>query len=172
MKKEQIDTNETLLSKQNAPKIMSFATGGYGNPGLNMLDNSFQPYYLVGVKLNWTVFDWNANKKQRESLKINKEIVDTEESVFKLHTNIELDQTNAEINKISAFIPTDNSIITLQKNILKTTESQLKNGVITAAAYLTELTNLYEAENNLSTHKIQLLLAQTNYNTTKGSSKQ
>ncbi|MBP9599996.1 MAG: TolC family protein [Lutibacter sp.] len=172
LKKEQIDTNETLLSKQNAPKIMSFATGGYGNPGLNMLDNSFQPYYLVGVKLNWTVFDWNANKKQRESLKINKEIVDTEESVFKLHTNIELDQTNAEINKISAFIPTDNSIITLQKNILKTTESQLKNGVITAAAYLTELTNLYEAENNLSTHKIQLLLAQTNYNTTKGSSKQ
>ena len=30
---------------------MGFGTGGYGNPGLNMLDNSFQPYYLVGLKL-------------------------------------------------------------------------------------------------------------------------
>ncbi|MBI9040710.1 TolC family protein [Lutibacter sp.] len=168
LKKEQIDTNETVLSKQNAPKILSFATGGYGNPGLNALDNSFQTFYMVGVKLNWNVFDWNANKKQRESLKINKEIIDTEEAVFKLNTNIELDQNKSEIEKISAFIPNDNSIIALQKNILKTAESQLKNGVITASAYITELTNLYEAENNLSTHKIQLLLAQTNYNTTKG----
>jgi outer membrane protein TolC len=168
LKKEQVNTNETVLSKQNAPKIMSFATGGYGNPGLNALDNSFQTFYMVGVKLNWNVFDWNANKKQRESLKINKEIIDTEETVFKLNTNIELDQNKSEIEKISAFIPNDNSIIALQKNILKTAESQLKNGVITASAYITELTNLYEAENNLSTHKIQLLLAQTNYNTTKG----
>lgn len=168
LKKEQIDSNETLLAKQNAPKVMSFATGGYGNPGLNALDNSFQTYYMVGVKLNWNIFDWNANKKQRESLKINKEIIATEEAVFKLHTTIEMEQTKAEITKISAFIPTDNSIIALQKNILNTAESQLKNGVITASAYITELTNLYEAENNLSTHKIQLLLAQTNYNTTKG----
>lgn len=168
LKKDQIDSNEILLSKQIAPKLMSFATGGYGNPGLNALDNSFQTFYLVGVKLNWTIFDWNANKKQRESLKINKEIIDSEASVFKLHTNIELNQTKVEIAKISAFLPTDNSIIILQKNILKTAESQLKNGAITAAAYITELTNLYEAENNLNTHKIQLLLAQTNYNTTKG----
>jgi outer membrane protein TolC len=168
LKKEQVDTYETVLSKQNAPKLYSFATGGYGNPGLNALDNSFQTFYMVGVKLNWNVFDWNANKKQRESLKINKEIIDTEEAVFKLNTNIELDQNKSEIEKISAFIPNDNSIIALQKTILKTAESQLKNGVITAAAYITELTNLYEAENNLSTHKIQLLLAQTNYNTTKG----
>lgn len=168
LKKEQINSNENLISKQNAPKILSFAQGGYGNPGLNMLDNSFQTFYMVGVKLNWNIFDWNANKKQRESLKINKEIIDTEEAIFKLHTNIELDQTMIEINKISKFIPTDNSIIALQKNILKIAESQLKNGVITASAYITELTNLYEAENNLSTHKIQLLLAQTNYNTTKG----
>lgn len=168
LKKDQIDYNETLISKQNSPKLMSFATGGYGNPGLNMLDNSFQTFYMAGIKLNWNVFDWNANKKQRESLKINKEIINTEEAIFKLHTNIELDQTMIEINKISKFIPSDNSIIALQKNILKTAESQLKNGVITASAYITELTNLYEAENNLSTHKIQLLLAQTNYNTTKG----
>ena len=168
LKKEQIDTNETLLSKQIAPKLSSFATGGYGNPGLNALDNSFQTFYMIGFKLIWNVFDWNAYKKQRESLKLNKEMIDTDEAIFKLNTNIELDQNKSEIEKISAFIPNDNSIISLQKNILKTAESQLKNGVITASAYITELTNLYEAENNLSIHKIQLLLAQTNYNTTKG----
>ena len=75
LKKEQIKANEQLLSKENAPKLFGFATGGYGNPGLNMLDNSFKSFYTVGLKLNWNIFDWNSNKKQRESLLINKEIV-------------------------------------------------------------------------------------------------
>ena len=38
-----------------------------------------------------------------------------------------------------------------------------------ASAFITELTNLYEAENNLKTHHTQLLLAKAIYNTTKGS---
>lgn len=74
LKKEEIENSETLLSKQNAPKLLGFATGGYGNPGLNMLDNSFQTFYTVGVKVNWTILDWKANKKQRESLAINKDL--------------------------------------------------------------------------------------------------
>lgn len=168
LQKENIQANETLLAKSNAPKIAGFATSGYGNPGLNALDNSFQTFYMVGVKLNWTVFDWNTNKKQRESLKINKEIIDTEKRTFKLQTQLELDKTSTEINKITKLIPTDKSIIELQKNIVKTAASQFKNGVITASAYLTEVTNLYEAENQLATHNIQLLLSQSNYNTIKG----
>jgi outer membrane protein TolC len=168
LKKEEIESSEQLISKQNAPKLVSFATGGYGNPGLNMLDNSFQPFYLIGLKLNWTILDWNTNKKQRESLLINKEIIDNEQEVFELNTTIELNQQSAEIAKISEYIQSDTKIIDLHKTILKSSESQLKNGVITASSYITDLTNLTEAESNLSTHKIQLQLAQANYNTTNG----
>lgn len=168
LKKEEIHNNEALIAKQNAPKLFGFATGGYGNPGLNMLDNSFQPFYTVGVKLNWNVFDWNSNKKQRESLAINKDIIDTEAETFKLNTNSELNQQQREIEKIEAFITSDLEIIKLRKEILKSADSQLKNGVITSSAYITELTNLYEDENTLVKHKIQLQLAKANYNTIKG----
>jgi len=168
LQKQQIETSEQLIVKKNLPKIHGFATGGYGNPGLNFLDNSFQSYYMVGLKLNWNIFDWNASKKQRKSLQINKEIIDNQQEIFELNTNIELNQQQSEINKISTFIQSDETIINLRKKILKSAESQLKNGVITSSAYITELTNLYEAENNLSTHKIQLLLAKANYETTKG----
>lgn len=168
LKKKQLDASEMVLSKQNAPKIMGFATGGYGNPGLNMLDNSFQGFYTVGVKLNWNVFDWNANKKKRESLLINKKIVDTEAEVFDLNTSIELNQQLSEIKKLEDFIVSDLEIIELRKDVLKSVASQLKNGVVTSSTYITELTNLYEDEINLSTHKTQLLLAKANYNTTKG----
>ncbi|PJA05885.1 MAG: TolC family protein [Flavobacteriales bacterium CG_4_10_14_0_2_um_filter_35_18] len=168
LQKENIDASEQLIDKKNSPKLSGFATGGYGNPGLNMLDNSFQTYYIAGIKLNWNVFDWNSTKKQRQSLQVNKEIIDSEQEVFELNTAMELTQQQSEINKISAFIASDEEIIALRKKILETSRSQLKNGVITSSAYVTELTNLFEAENNLSTHRIQLQFAKANYNTTKG----
>jgi outer membrane protein TolC len=168
LQKEKIEITEQLIDKKNSPKLSGFATGGYGNPGLNMLDNSFQPYYIAGIKLNWNVFDWNSVKKQRQSLQVNKEIIDSEQEVFELNTSMELTQQQSEINKISAFIQSDEKIIALRKKILETSRSQLKNGVITSSAYVTELTNLFEAENNLSTHRIQLQFAKANYNVTKG----
>ena len=168
LQKQQIEATEKVISKQNAPKLMGFATGGYGNPGLNMLDNSFQPFYIVGAKLNWNVFDWNSSKKQRKSLQINKEIIDNQKEVFTLNTEIELDKNQSEISKYQTYIASDEEIISLREKIVETAEAQLKNGVITASAYITELTNLYEAKNNLNAHKIQLLMAKTNYNTTQG----
>lgn len=49
-----------------------------------------------------------------------------------------------------------------------TAESQLKNGVITSSAYITEFTNLYEAKSNLALHKTQKLLNQIQYQITQG----
>lgn len=168
LQKQQIAVSEKLIAKKNIPKVLGFASGGYGNPGLNFLDNSFQAYYMVGVKLNWNIFDWNTTKKQRKSLQVQKEIIDNQQDIFQLNTNIELNQQQSEIDKISTFIQSDETIIKLRKKILKSADSQLKNGVITSSAYITELTNLYEAENNLNTHEIELLLAKANYKTTKG----
>jgi len=168
LKKDEIETSEQLLSKQNSPKFIGFANGGYGNPGLDPLKNTFETFYTVGLKLNWNVFDWNSNKKQRQSLAINKDIIDTETELFMLNTNIELNQLQTEIKKYSAFIETDLEIIALRKEVLKSVESQLRNGVITTSAYIIELTNLYEDENNLNTHQIQLSLIKANFNITKG----
>ncbi|MGP1993842.1 TolC family protein [Zobellia laminariae] len=167
-KKDEIENSENLISKQNVPKILGFATGGYGNPGLNMLDNSFQPFYTAGVKLHWNVFDWNANQKQRQSLAINKDILDNETEIFKLNTTIELNKQQREIEKIEAIITSDEAIIKLRKEVLQMADSQLKNGVITSSAYITELTNLYEDQNTLVRHEIQLQLAKANYNVIKG----
>jgi len=168
LKKEEINASSLLLSKENAPKLSGFLDGGFGNPGLNMLDNSFQIFYTVGLKLKWNVFDWNSNKKERAALHINKGIIDNEAEVFKLNTNIELSQHESDINKIEELILADNEIITLRKEVLEATESQLRNGIITTSVYITELTNLYEEENRLITHTIQLELAKSNYNIIQG----
>lgn len=168
LKKEEIESSESVMAKQRSPKLMGFATGGYGNPGLNVLDNSFQTFYTVGLKLDWNVFDWGSNKKQRESLSLNKDLIDTEAEVFKLNTNMELQQQEADIKTIEDFIVTDKEMIQLRKAILISAESQLKNGILTTSTYITELTNFYEDENRMITHTIQLQLAKANYNIIKG----
>ena len=165
---QQIEASKSILAKNNLPKVNAFGIAGYGNPGLNMIDNTFQPILMVGLKANWTVFDWNKSKTEKEALSISADIIATEKETFLLNNNIQLQEINAEIQKSEANIMTDSDIIALREYVEKSAGSQLKNGVITASEYLTEFTNLYEAKNSQKIHEIQLELAKANYQVTKG----
>lgn len=167
-KNEEIEKNMQVVSKKNAPTIISFVNGGFGNPGLNMLDNSFQTFYMVGAKLKWTIFDWNSTKKQQKLLALNKEIIKNNREVFLLNTEITLHQQEKEIEKIKAFVVTDKEIINLRNEVLASADSQFKNGTITASEYIAKLTDLFVDKNTLITHQIQLQLAKANYKITKG----
>ena len=168
LKKEEITNTSKIFDYKNKPKLFGFAQTGIGNPALNMLDNSVQPYYIVGLKFKWNPYDWNTAKKEKQKLLINKAYIDNQQEIFELNTKVELSNQQSEIERVKTQIASDIKIIELRKKILKTVSSQLKNGVITSSIYITELTNLTEAEINLRTHKIQLILAKANYNTLLG----
>ncbi|MBW4362631.1 TolC family protein [Flavobacterium taihuense] len=163
LQEQQIDVSKSILTKNNLPKINAFGIAGYGNPGLNMIENSFEPIFMVGLKANWNVFDWNKSKSEKEALTVSADIIATEKETFLLNNNIQLQEINAEIQKSEANIATDTDIITLREYVEKSASSQLKNGVITASEYLIEFTNLYEAKNSQKIHEIQLELAKANY---------
>jgi outer membrane protein TolC len=168
LQNEQIKLSKDILSKNNLPKLNAFGQAGYGNPGLNMLDNSFQTFYVVGVKANWNVFDWNKSKTEQQSLSISEAIVSTEKETFELNTHLQLQEMENEIMKTQEVITTDSEIITLREYVVKSSDAQLKNGVITASEYLVELTNLFEAKTNQKLHEIQLALAKANYQVVNG----
>lgn len=168
LQNEQIEVSKEVISKNNLPKINAFGQAGYGNPGLNMLDNSFQTFYMLGLKANWNVFDWNKSKNEKQALSISKEIVATEKETFLLNNNLQLQEIENEIKKTEAIIAADSEIIALRESIEKSSDSQLRNGVITASEYLVELTNLYEAKINQKVHEIQLVLAKANYQISNG----
>ena len=166
--KEQLDISKEVISKSTSPKLNVFAQAGYGNPGLNMLNNSFEAFYLAGLKLNWNVFDWNKSKSEKEAIEVAKQIVGTEKESFELTTKMQLQELEMEIRKTQGLIATDYQIIQLREKIIKSIDAQFKNGVITSAEYLIELTNLYEAKINQKVHELQLDLAQANYQVVKG----
>ncbi len=168
LQSEQIEASKIVAAKSKLPKINAFGTAGYGNPGLNMIDNSFQPIFIVGLRANWTVFDWNKTHNEKQALAVSSAIVDSEKETFLLNNKMQLQDINNEISKIQEIISTDTEIIYLREEVLKSSDAQLKNGVITASEYLVEFTNLYEAKNNQKVHEVQLILAKANYLITNG----
>ena len=168
LQSQQIETSSALLSKNQLPKVNAFGQAGYGNPGLNMLNNSFETFYMVGLKANWNVFDWNKTKAEKQALSISKEIINSEKETFTINNQMQLQEFENEIQKNQDILATDTEIIDLRNTILKSSDSQLKNGVITSSDYIVEFTNLYEAKTNQKLHEIQLELAKANYQVIKG----
>lgn len=168
LQNQQLEFSKNVISKSNLPKINTFGQAGYGNPGLNMLDNSFQTFYVLGLKANWNVFDWGKNKTDIKALEISKEIVTSEKETFELNNKMQLQELDYEIKKMEQLVLSDGEIIKIREKIIKSSDAQMKNGVITSSEYLTELTNLFEAKNILKTHEVQLSLAKSSYEIIKG----
>lgn len=168
LQKEQLESSKNLISKSNLPKINAFGQAGYGNPGLNMLDNSFQTFYVVGLKANWNVFDWGKTKTDKKALDISKEIISSEKETFELNNKMQLEEQDYEIKKIEQLLLTDSEIIQIREKVIKSSDAQLKNGVITTSEYLVEFTNLFEAKNILKIHQVQLAAAKSNYEIIRG----
>ncbi|WP_348811529.1 TolC family protein [Flavobacterium maritimum] len=168
LQNEQIEVSKEVISKNNLPKVNAFGLAGYGNPGLNMVYNSFEPIFMVGLRANWNVFDWNKSKTEKQALSISKDIVTSEKETFLLNNNLQLQEMENEIKKTEEIITTDSEIINIREYVVKSSDAQLRNGVITSSDYLVELTNLYEAKTNQKVHEIQLDLAKANYQVVKG----
>ena len=168
LQKQQIEASQKVIATSNAPKLNAFLQGGYGNPALNMLNNSFETFYMTGIKLNWTLFDWNKTKKEKEVLEISKQIVASEKETFEVNQKRQLQEINFEIGKMETQLKSDKEIIQLREKIVRSAEAQMKNGVITSSDYLNEVTQLFESKITEKTHQIQLQLTKANHQIIKG----
>lgn len=163
-----LDAQNSLNTSRLLPKTSLFVQGGYGRPGLNMLENKFAAYYITGVRFNWGLGALYTAKRERELVYINKKIVTVQQDAFLLNTNTQLKQQYAEITKIKQLIVKDAEIIELRIQVKEAAKAQLENGVITANDYLREVNAEDQARQTLIVHQIQLLQAHIIYQTTKG----
>ncbi len=168
LKNEELTQRQKLIGIENYPRLSGFAQAGYGNPGLNMLNNNFDDFYMVGARLRWSFFDWGRTKDKKQALEISKEMMIAEKETFVLNNNIEMQQALSEIDKYHALLEADQEIVDLRQSIVASSQSQLKNGAITASEYLTEFNKLYSAGINKKLHELQLELAKANYRIVQG----
>lgn len=166
--KEQLNSYSNVISSRILPKLSAFGQAGLGRPGLNMLDNDFKPFYMVGLSVSWNPINWGADNNEKQIYQINQKIVDSQKETFEKNVKVSLEKYKSDMDKYENLIQKDEELITLREKIVESTYSQLQNGTITSTVYLTELNNKTQSQLMLETHKLQLLQAKINYLTTKG----
>jgi outer membrane protein TolC len=168
LQKEKVSSASLLTSTSNMPKVSSFVQAGYGKPGLNMLSDQFNFYYMAGISLSWNLWDWQKNHKEQQVQQVQAEMINTRQQVFEQNISIAGNSIITRISQLEEAMKKDEQIIQLHEMIVGSAGSQLQNGVINSTEYLHQLNALAKARIEHQTHKIRWIQTIAEYNILTG----
>jgi len=162
------EANKSVLNTQLTPTVYAYGNFGYGRPGLNMLSNNFDPFYIVGLSLNWTPWDGNLIRQQKRNLDVQAKLMANQQSAYDIGVRTQARQMRSEISKQETLLKKDIAIVELYKTIVKESASQLDNGVITTSDYIADLNAETQARISADITKVQIIKSQLDYLMTLG----
>lgn len=154
-----LEVQKKTIKTGYMPKLGLFVTGGYGKPGLNMLESDFSPYYIGGIRLSWNFGSLYTQKNDRRLIETNQNSIFIQRETFLFNTNLETIQDQDEITKNRDLLKYDDEIIYLRNNVKKAAESKVANGILTVTDLLREINSEDMAKQDKIQHEIELLLS-------------
>ena len=158
----QIRQQDAMIRQLNAkisPKFSLSLQGGIGRPGLNILENTFQPYWTAGVKMSWDIGALYTRKDEKRKLDAQMRKIESDRETFLFNTGLDAVQMRSAVDKAKALLEKDRKIISLRESIRSSGEEQYRNGVITMNDLMSRIDDEYNAKVAESIHRIQLLMA-------------
>lgn len=156
---EQAQAQRQDLQSNLYPKLNLSLQGGIGRPGLNMLKNDFEPYYTIGVKLQWNLGALYSRKNDIQKIAVQKERVKQEQETFILNTMLDVTDCLNEVHKAESVLEQDREIIRLREDIRQAGEEQYKQGVIMMTDLMDMIDDEFNAKVAESLHQVQLIMA-------------
>lgn len=166
--REVLRQSESARSAQDLPRVVAFGRLGYGRPGLNPLSDKFDTYWLSGVQLQWTPWNWGTTSRDKQIAELQRQIVTTEEQAFTAQLQRGVEQDIASIDRLEASLKDDEEIITLRESILVESRARFRESVITSAEYVDRQTDVLSARLNRATHRVELAQARAHLLNTLG----
>jgi outer membrane protein TolC len=155
-------------SAQTKPRISAFARAGIGKPGLNMLSTQPEAYWIGGVQVQWSPFDWGRTSRARETLELERSAIETEATAFRDALRRSTVSDLATVTRLEQVLATDDEIVTLREQIVREASARFRESTITAAEYVDRQTELLTARIARSLHRVELAQAHVTYLTTLG----
>lgn len=166
--RERIASQIAVEAAQEKPRVSAFGRVGYGKPGLDVLSNEFQTYWLAGVQVHWAPWTWGTTSRDRQINELQREIVTTNEEAFQRSLRRSVEQSIATITRLDSTLVLDDQIVTDRERIDAETRAKLREGVVTAADYVDKATDLLVARLTRIQHRVELAQARTTFLTTLG----
>lgn len=155
---EQLRVQELALNNRLMPRFGLFVQGAYGNPGLNMLRDEFDTYYMAGVRMSWNFGSLYTLKNDRRKIDNTRRKIETGRDVFLFNTRLEATLQDANVVSMRRQMVDDDEIIRLRENIRRAAEAKVENGTLTVTDMLREITNESLARQTKALHEVQLLM--------------
>lgn len=168
LNQNKLSESSSVAGKKLMPGMYGFGQAGYGKPGLNMLSDKFDVFYIVGARLQWKFWDWNHTKTERKILNLQQDILETQKQDLVKNIRTELMNKELEMQKYRELIQMDNEIIKIKSDIAAVSSSQLDNGVITSSVYIEDVNAVHKAKLQREIHLIQLTKAGIEFSAAKG----
>jgi outer membrane protein TolC len=166
--RERIASQIAVEAAQEKPRVSAFGRVGYGKPGLDMLSNDFQTYWLAGVQVHWAPWTWGTTSRDRQINEIQRDIVTTNEEAFQRSLRRGVEQSIATMARLDSTLALDEQIVANRERIDGETRAKLREGVVTAADYVDKSTDLLVARLTRIQHRVELAQARTTFLTTLG----
>jgi outer membrane protein TolC len=166
--RERLAIQERATSAQLQPRLSAFGRAGYGKPGLNALGQDFQPYWLGGVQLQWAPWNWGSTSRERELLRVQREVVATNEAAFTASMRRHLEQTLATMARLDSALALDDRVVALRELVEREAAAKLRESAITAAEYVDRNQELLAARVARAQRKVELAASQAAYLTLLG----
>ncbi len=144
------------------PKFGLFITGGYGRPGLNMLDRDFSPYAIGGIRLSWNFGSLYTSKNERRLIETSLQNTWVQRETFLFNTEMELSRQQQEIRKNKDLLEYDDEIIRLRENVKRSAEAKVANGMMTITDWMEKVTDESLARQEKIQHEMEYLLSMYN----------
>ena len=157
-----LESQNRQITAGLTPKFGLYVSGGYGRPGLNMLDNSFKPYLTAGVRMTWNIGNFYTKKNDLRLLETKKAGIETQRQTFLLNTSIDVSGKDSEIKTLQEQLEYDNEIIALRKSVLKANEARMAEGTISGSDLVGYMNDERLAQQEKAGHEVKMLLAMYN----------
>jgi len=152
----QCEAQKAAVLASKRPRLVAFAQGAYGKPGLDMLDSEAASYWIAGLRLSWSLNGLLDTKDELARLDARASSIAAQKEAFVLNNEIQIERIQADIEKYRGLLGGDGEIIALREGMRKAIDAKVENGTATAEDLVKAIGAVDLARQGKALHEVQL----------------
>lgn len=157
-----LESQNRQITAGLTPKFGLYVSGGYGRPGLNMLDNEFRPYLTAGVRMTWNIGNFYTKRNDLRLIETRKAGIETQRQTFLLNTSMDISGKDSEIRALREQLEYDDEIIALRQSVLRANEARMAEGTTSGSDLVGFMNDELLARQEKAAREVRMLLAMYN----------
>jgi len=164
-----LSTAQASLNRvYNMPKIGVLGAAVLIEPGIAFGTSTLSSLAIGGVSLSWNTGGLYKTFNNNQLDKIRVDRISNQEETFLFTTNLQLKQTQADIEKQKAVLAKDHEIVALKEKIRRDYQKRYDNGISSMNNVIQSMNKESEARSQEALHQVQLLMSLYQYQTING----